>query len=69
VFLVRLAVQLPLYLAGAVVALGVARAAMGFPIFILAVWLTYLVLREGHEVEQELEHAGSGERSPGAPSG
>jgi Protein of unknown function (DUF3159) len=69
VFLVRLAVQLPLYLAGAVVALGVARAAMGFPIFILAVWLTYLVLREGHEVEEELEHAGSGERSPGAPSG
>ncbi len=47
VFLTRLAVQLPLYLAGALVALGVARAAMGVPIFAVAVWLTYLVLRGG----------------------
>ena len=47
VFLTRLAVQLPLYLADAVVALGVARAAMGLPIFAIAVWLTYLVLRAG----------------------
>ena len=47
VFLTRLAVQLPLYLAGALVALGVARAAMGVPIFAIAVWLTYLVLRSG----------------------
>jgi hypothetical protein len=46
VFLLRLAVQLPLYLAGAVVALGVARAAMGVPVFILGLWLTYLILRE-----------------------
>ena len=46
-FLVRLAVQLPLYLAGSVVALGVARTAMGLPVFALAVWLTYLVLRAG----------------------
>lgn len=47
VFVTRLAVQLPLYLAGALVALGVARAAMGVPIFALAIWLTYLVLRAG----------------------
>jgi hypothetical protein len=46
-FVTRLAVQLPLYLAGAVVALGVARAAMGVPIFAIAIWLTYLVLRSG----------------------
>jgi hypothetical protein len=45
-FLTRLAVQLPLYLSGAVVALGVARTAMGIPIFALAVWLTYLYLRQ-----------------------
>jgi hypothetical protein len=50
VFLLRLAVQLPLYLAGAVVALGVAKAAMGVPIFIVAIWVTYLVLRAGGEV-------------------
>jgi Protein of unknown function (DUF3159) len=46
-FVVRLAVQLPLYFADELVALGVAKTAMGFPIFALAVWLSYLVLREG----------------------
>jgi hypothetical protein len=50
VFLLRLAVQLPLYLAGAVVALGIARAAMGVPVFAVAIWLTYLVLRQGGEI-------------------
>jgi Protein of unknown function (DUF3159) len=50
VFLVRLAVQLPLYLSGAVVALGIARAAMGVPIFAVAIWLNYLVLRQGGEI-------------------
>ena len=44
-FLTRLAVQLPLYLAGSVVALGVVRTAMGLPVFALAIWLSYLVLR------------------------
>ncbi len=44
-FLVRLAVQVPLYLAGAVVALGVARTAMGLPLFALGIWLTWLMVR------------------------
>ena len=44
-FLARLVVQLPLYLAGAVVALGVARTAMGLPIFALTLWLTWLIVR------------------------
>jgi hypothetical protein len=44
-FLTRLAVQLPLYLAGAVVALGVARTAMGLPLFALGIWLTYRLVR------------------------
>jgi hypothetical protein len=44
-FLLRLAVQLPLYLAGAVVALGVARVAMGAPLFAIAAWLSWLLLR------------------------
>jgi hypothetical protein len=44
VFLLRLAVQLPLYFAGALVALGVAKTAMGLPIFLVAIWFTYLVL-------------------------
>jgi len=50
VFVLRLAVQLPLYLSEAVVALGIARAAMGVPIFLLAIWLTFLVLRQGGEL-------------------
>ncbi|CAN5134093.1 DUF3159 domain-containing protein [soil metagenome] len=45
-FAVRLAVQLPLYFAGELVALGVAKTAMGFPIFALTIWLSYLVLRK-----------------------
>ena len=45
-FVLRLAVQLPLYFAGELVALGVAKTAMGFPIFLLAIWLSYLVLRK-----------------------
>src|SRR4051795_9077234 len=44
-FLLRLAVQLPLYLAGAVVALGIARTAMGLPLFGLGLWLTYRLVR------------------------
>jgi len=47
-FSVRIAVQLPLYLAGAVVALGVARAAMGIPLFALGLWLTWrMVVAQG----------------------
>lgn len=44
-FLARLAVQLPLYLAGAVVALGIARTAMGIPLFALGLWWTYRLVR------------------------
>jgi hypothetical protein len=47
-FLLRLAVQLPLYLAGAVVALGVARTAMGLPLFALGIWLTWRMVRSEH---------------------
>lgn len=46
-FTLRLAVQLPLYLAGELVALGIAKTAMGVPIFGVAVWLSYLMLRDG----------------------
>ena len=59
---IRLAVQLPLYLSGAVVALGVARTAMGVPIFALALWLTYLFLRQGGGL-----HPLHGDRSQSSP--
>ncbi len=52
-FCARLLVQLPLYLAGAVVALGIARTAMGLPLFALCLWLAWLIVR--------------GVRSPAAP--
>lgn len=45
VFLLRLLVQLPLYLAGAVLALGVAKTAMGLPLFALALWVTWRTTR------------------------
>lgn len=41
----RLVVQLPLYLAGEVVALYIARTAMGLPLFVLCLWLTWLLVR------------------------
>ena len=44
-FSLRLAVQLPLYLTGAVVALGVTRVAMGLPLFAVGIWLSWLILR------------------------
>lgn len=44
-FGLRLAVQLPLYIAGAVVALGVARTAMGIPLFALGLYLTYRLVQ------------------------
>lgn len=45
VFGLRLVVQVPLYLAGATTALGIAKIVMGWPLFLLAAWLTFLVLR------------------------
>lgn len=45
VFCLRILVQAPLYLAGAVVWLGIARVAMGLPLFALAAWLTWLLVR------------------------
>jgi hypothetical protein len=44
-FVARLAVQLPLYLASAVVALGIARTAMGLPLFAAGLWLTWRLVR------------------------
>ncbi|HVL31814.1 MAG TPA: DUF3159 domain-containing protein [Solirubrobacteraceae bacterium] len=45
VFLARLVVQLPLYLGGAVVVLGIVKTAMGLPLFALGLWVTWLLVR------------------------
>lgn len=52
-FSARLGVQLPLYLAGAVVALGIARTAMGLPLFALGLWLTYLLVRRSRATAEQ----------------
>lgn len=44
-FLLRLAVQLPLYFSGEVAALGVARLVMGTPLFALVILMTWLLFR------------------------
>lgn len=45
VFGLRLLIQVPLYLAGAVGPLGVARIILGWPLFLAAAYLSYRVLR------------------------
>lgn len=45
VFFGRLAVQTPLWLAGWVGPLGVARIVLGWPLFLLTAYVTYLVLK------------------------
>ncbi|MEJ5914198.1 DUF3159 domain-containing protein [Pseudokineococcus sp. 1T1Z-3] len=45
VFVLRLLVQVPLYLADEVAALGTARLVMGFPMFGLAAYLTWVLVR------------------------
>lgn len=44
-FVARLLVQVPLYLSGNVVALGVAHVVMSWPLWLVVIWLTWLILR------------------------
>ncbi len=76
IFGLRVLVQVPLYLAGAVAALGIAKLALGWPLFALAAWLSYRVISKARaeapvpvddadEAGAELE-AGSAARDTGA---
>lgn len=56
-FFVRLGVQLPLYLAGDVTALGTLKLVMGLPLFAPLVALTWLVVRALHPREPAREDA------------
>lgn len=49
VFIARLAVQLPMYFADNVVALGLARALMGVPLYAAGLWFAWLVSRPAME--------------------
>ncbi|MFY9262895.1 MAG: DUF3159 domain-containing protein [Actinomycetaceae bacterium] len=50
-FAARAAVQLPLYFADATGALGIAKLAMGIPLFALIVWFSWLLVRGLPEVQ------------------
>jgi hypothetical protein len=54
-FGLRLAVQLPLYLADAVVALGIARVVMGWPLFLLCLWLSWLVIKRARAQQADMD--------------
>ncbi len=58
-FVLRIVVQYPLYRAGAVTELGVARVIMGWPLFLLAGWLTYLLLRAVPRAQSTQETEGN----------
>lgn len=54
-FAIRLIVQYPLYLSGNVNALGTARLIMGYPLFIATAWLTWIVIKSGPKLQEELK--------------
>jgi hypothetical protein len=45
----RLAVQVPLFFAGAVAELAIARLVMGVPLYALALWLSWLLMRSVYQ--------------------
>lgn len=63
VFGSRLLVQLPLYFAEYTSALGIAKVVMGWPLFLLGAWLTFLLLR-GHL--SSMAQGSSGRKTPTA---
>lgn len=59
VFGLRLLVQLPLYLASMTTALGVAKIVMGWPLFLLGAWLTFLIVRPVMSATDQTESSAS----------
>jgi len=66
-FLLRLAVQLPLYLASAEVPLGIARVAMGWPLFLVTAWLTYVVIKSSVPAGYRVRKVTRDPATPAAP--
>ena len=46
-FISRLVVQYPLYRSGNINLLGTARLVMGYPLFLLTAWGTWLIIKAG----------------------
>ena len=51
-FFMRIAVQYPIYRSGNVNLLGTVNLAMGYPLFIAAAYLTWLVIKTGPPVHK-----------------
>ena len=66
VFALRLAVQVPLYLADAVTALGVARLVMGLPLYALGLWLAWSVSSPAPGDDDVAPESAAGADSAGA---
>ena len=62
VFGLRLLVQVPLYLADAVAALGIAKVVLGWPLYLLGAYVTYRVLAPVYRAKRAA--AESGDRTP-----
>jgi hypothetical protein len=52
-FLLRVAVMTPLWLAGQTVALGLAKVALGWPMVLVVLWLSWLVVEPAHRARRE----------------
>lgn len=55
-FAIRLIVQYPLYISGNVNALGTARLIMGYPLFIATAWATWIVIKNGPKIREDLRN-------------
>ncbi len=51
-FLVRAAVMAPLWFAGLTVALGLAKVALGWPMVLVVIWLSWLVVEPAHRARR-----------------
>jgi hypothetical protein len=51
-FLVRVAVMTPLWLAGQTVALGLAKVALGWPMVLVVIWLSWQVVEPAHRARR-----------------
>jgi hypothetical protein len=52
-FLVRVAVMTPMWLAGMTVGLGLAKVALGWPMVLVVIWLSWLVVEPAHRFRRQ----------------
>jgi hypothetical protein len=68
-FLVRLAVMTPLWLAGMTVALGIAKVALGWPMVLVVIWLSWLVVEPAHRARRLGRSGGPNDAATGPADG